>query len=176
MRTEIFNAFIVAANTVLTSEANVQAKRGQLSLARDAYITDGVTVLFSLVGDVWGIVIISLGFETAKNITARILGQEFDEFNELAQSGVGELGNVIVGQASTKLSEFGYRTQISVPTLIVGKGARISTLDIDRIVVPLQTEIGSLYLNLALRESSVNDPMKVKPIDPGHGVIPAVSI
>lgn len=171
MRTEIFNAFIAAANTVLISEANIQARRGSLSLERDAYTTDDVTVLFSLVGDVWGIAIISLSFETAKNITARILGQEFTDFDELAQSGIGELGNVIVGQASTKLAEYNYQTQISVPTLIVGKGARISTLDIDRVIIPLQTELGLLQLNLALRESSASDLTKAGP-SPSTGLMP----
>lgn len=173
MRTEIFNAFIAAAHSVLISEANLQAKRGPLSLEREAYTSDDVSVLFSLVGDVWGIAIISLSFETAKNITACILGQEFEEFNELAQSGIGELGNVIVGQSSTRLAEYGYHTQISVPTLIVGRGARISTLDIDRVVIPLQTEMGTLQLNLALRETAANDWNKASS-SLAAGVMPVV--
>lgn len=168
MRTEIFNAFIVAAGSVLSSEANVQIKRGQLGLERDSYVTDDVSVLVSLVGDVWGIAIISLSFNTAKSLVSHILGQEMDDFNELAQSGIGELGNVIVGQASTRLAEFGYKTDISVPTLIVGKGSRISTLGIDRVVVPLETELGTLRVNLALRAS---EPEKVPPT---NGATPAL--
>ncbi|NJN93728.1 MAG: chemotaxis protein CheX [Anaerolineales bacterium] len=151
MRTDIFNAFIVAAGEVLVSEANLQITRGPLTLERDAYVTKDVSVLISLVGDVWGIAVISLSFETAKAITARILDQEMTDFNELAQSGIGELGNVVVGRASTRLAEQGYRTDISVPTLIVGKGSRISTLGIDRLIVPLETELGIIRLDLALK-------------------------
>ncbi|MEW5959937.1 MAG: chemotaxis protein CheX, partial [Chloroflexota bacterium] len=132
MRTELFNAFVVAAGQVLDSELGVKISRGPLNLQRDAYVTDDITVLISLVGDVWGVAIISLSFDTAKGFISRMLGQEITDFNELAQSGIGELGNVIAGGASTKLAELGYSTQISVPTLIVGKGSHISTLDINR--------------------------------------------
>lgn len=156
MRTEILNSFIVAMGDVLVSEANVQIKRGSLSLERGSCTSNEVSVLISLVGDVWGVAIISLSFDVAKAITSRILGQEFPEFNELVQSGIGELGNVIVGHACTKLAGLGYSIDISVPTLIVGKGSHISTLGIDRIVIPLETEMGLIHLNLALREKQSN--------------------
>lgn len=171
MRTDIFNAFIVAAGEVLVSEANLQINRGPLTLERDAYVTNDVSVLISLVGDVWGIAVISLGFDTAKAITSRILDQEMNEFSELAQSGVGELGNVVVGRASTKLAEQGYRTDISVPTLIVGKGSRISTLGIDRLIVPLETELGIIRLDLALRGIEVKDAPQAKIPNSANGVV-----
>ncbi len=153
MRVELLNPFIVAAGEVLNSELDVKATRGQLRLQRDTYVSDDITVLISLVGDVWGVAIISLSFETAKAIVSHMLGETITEFNELAQSGIGELGNVITGQAATKLAQVGYKCDISVPTMIVGKGSRISTFDIDRLIVPLQTEFGILSLTLALRES-----------------------
>lgn len=153
MRVELLNPFIVAAGEVLNSELDVKATRGQLRLQRDTYVSDDITVLISLVGDVWGVAIISLSFETAKAIVSHMLGETLTEFNELAQSGIGELGNVITGQAATKLAQVGYKCDISVPTMIVGKGSRISTFDIDRLIVPLQTEFGILSLTLALREA-----------------------
>jgi chemotaxis protein CheX len=57
---------------------------------------------------------------------------------------VAELGNVITGRASVKLAEAGYEAVISPPTLLSGKGATISTLDFGRLVVPLNSECGSL--------------------------------
>ncbi len=156
MHAELFNVFIVAASEVLTSELGIHIKRGPLSLQRETYVTDEVTVLISLVGDVWGMAFYGMSFSTAIAILSRILGQEFNNFDELAQSGIGELGNVITGQASTKLAELGLTAQVSVPTLIVGKDTDISTLDIDRLVVPLETELGTIRLDLALREAQGN--------------------
>lgn len=154
MKAEIYNCFILAAGEVLKTELDVDVDRGQLSLQRNSYVTNDITVLISLVGDVSGIVFHSLEFATAKNILSVMLGQEVEHFDELAQSGIAELGNVIAGAASTKIGELGLYVNISVPTLIVGKGTTISTLDIDRLIVPLQTSAGVLRLDLAIREAA----------------------
>jgi hypothetical protein len=47
--------------------------------------------------------------------------------------------------------------------MIVGKGSRISTFDIDRLIVPLNTEYGTVSLTLALREqqSTTTAPLQV---------------
>jgi chemotaxis protein CheX len=153
MRAEVVNTFVLAAAEVLAAETSVRAKRGPLSLEREAYVSDEVTVLISLVGDVWGIVFYSMSLETARAVLSTMLGQQLGAFDELAQSGIAELANVIAGQASTRLAELGSLTQVSVPTLIVGKGSRISTLDIERLVVPLETELGAIRLDLALRDA-----------------------
>jgi chemotaxis protein CheX len=153
MRTELVNPFLLAAGEVLASEAGVKVSRGPLSLERDVYETDHVTVLVSVIGEVWGMAFYGMSQDTAKGILSRMLGQEVTAFDELAQSGIGELGNVITGKATTKLAEQGYNANISVPTLIIGKGSRISTLDIGRLVIPLQTELGVVRLDLALRDN-----------------------
>jgi chemotaxis protein CheX len=58
-----------------------------------------------------------------------MMGQEFAEFDNLAQSGIAELGNVITGAATVKLSKEGFDAEISPPTLVQGEGIQISTLD-----------------------------------------------
>jgi chemotaxis protein CheX len=167
MRVELLNPFIIAAGEVLTKELGVKAIRGQLSLQRDTYVCDDITVLISLVGDIWGVAIISMGFDTAKAVVSHMLAETITDFNELAQSGIGELGNVITGQSATRLAQSGYNADISVPTMIVGKGSRISTFDIDRLIVPLQTELGTISLTLALREGKIRNSPSVQLAMPG---------
>ncbi len=149
----LLNPFVVSAGEVLQSELGVKATRGPLRLHKDTYVTDDITVLVSVVGDAWGVVMMGLSFDTANKVVSQILGDEVPEFNELAQSGISELGNVIAGHAIAKLGAAGYHADISVPTLIVGKGSRISTFDIVRVVVPLTTTHGTITLTLAIRES-----------------------
>jgi chemotaxis protein CheX len=156
MRAELNNTFIAAAGDVLASETGLRVLRGPLSLERDAYVTGDVTVLISLVGDIGGIVFFSMALDTAKAILSTILGQTFAELNELARSGIGELANVMAGQATNRLGALGCAAQVSVPTLVVGAGSRISTLDIDRLVAHLDTELGTIRLDLALREAAAN--------------------
>jgi chemotaxis protein CheX len=151
---KFLNPFIDAASEILKAEVNLNSKHGNLTLQKSAMTADDITVLLSLVGQVQGVVLYSMSEKTAISIVSRILEQEIPEFDNLAQSGIAELGNVITGRATVKLSESGFTANISPPTLIRGKGVEISTLDFSRIVVPLMTEIGDIVVHLAIRESS----------------------
>jgi chemotaxis protein CheX len=154
MNVKFLNPFVDAASEVLESECKISVKRGSLSLQKSSLTTDDVTVLISLIGQVQGVVLYGLSQATSINLVSRVMGQPFSDFDGLAQSGVAELGNVISGQATIKLSNAGYTSTISPPTLLHGKGVTVSTLDFSRIVVPLATEFGDLTVHLALREMS----------------------
>jgi chemotaxis protein CheX len=154
MKAQILNPFLEAIHEVLSKEVQVNVKRGELSLDARSYTTEDVTALISMIGQVEGNVLLSLSQTTAKQMVGRMLGEEVSEFNELAQSGISELGNVIVGQASVRLARAGYQTNISPPALILGEGAKLSTLDYPRLVVPLATEMGMVTIHLALKEST----------------------
>jgi chemotaxis protein CheX len=152
MNVKFLNPFIEATYEVVQAETGLQITRGELSLEKSAYYTDEVTVIISLVGRVEGNVFYSLAQKTAIAMASRMLGETLAEFNNLAQSGIAELGNVITGRASVKLAEAGYDSTISPPALLLGKGAMISTLDMARLVVPLESEHGAIRIHLALRE------------------------
>ncbi|MCG3210035.1 MAG: hypothetical protein FOGNACKC_03664 [Anaerolineae bacterium] len=154
MNVQFLNPFIEAAFMVLETEVGISAKRGPLSLRRSAATADDITVLVSMVGQVNGVVLYGLSETTAIAIVSKILDQPFDEFDSLAQSGIGELGNVITGQAGKRLAEAGFDSKISPPTMVMGKGTLISTLDFERLHVPLETEIGPIQIHLALREAN----------------------
>jgi chemotaxis protein CheX len=150
---KFLNPFIEAAFAVLEMEVGTTAnERGDLSLERSACTANDITVLITMVGQVQGIVLFGINEATAMAIVTKILDQPFEEFDQLAQSGISELGNVITGQASRRLAEAGYEVKISPPSLIIGKGTLISTLDFERLLVPIKTELGALQIHLALRE------------------------
>ncbi|HPH96732.1 MAG TPA: chemotaxis protein CheX [Anaerolineaceae bacterium] len=146
--------FVEAAYEVLKAEAHITMTRGELSLEKSPYVTDDVTVLISLVGDVQGTVFYGMNAKTCVAISSAIMGEQLKELNNLAQSGIAELGNVITGRASVKLSQTGFQSTISPPTLLLAKGATISTLDFARLVVPLTSDVGNIVIHLALRESA----------------------
>lgn len=150
---KFMNPFVEAASEVLQAEVQSNVRRGTLSLQKSAFTADDITVLISLVGQVQGVVLYGMSIQTGLALVSRITDQEFTEFDNLAQSGVAEMGNVITGRATIKLSEAGYNANISPPTLIQGRGIQISTLDFSRILVPLVTDFGEIMVHLALRES-----------------------
>lgn len=164
MNVKFLNPFLDAITDVLKIEVNIAAARGPISLHKSSLTAGEVTVLISIIGQVQGVVLYGMSQATAIKIVSRIMDQEFNEFDNLAQSGIGELGNVISGKATVNLSNAGFQTTISPPTLIVGEGAQISTLDFSRIVVPMGTELGELTVHLAVREVEQTNTVNIGPL------------
>lgn len=153
MNVEILKPFAEAAAEVLAFEVKTPVKKGNLSLQKSAMTTNDITVLLNLVGEIHGVVLYCLSNTVGLKMVSKILEQDFTELDSMAQSGIAELGNVITGRAIVKISQAGYRVDISPPTVITGKAVKISTLDFARIVVPLETEMGTLEVHLAIREN-----------------------
>jgi chemotaxis protein CheX len=154
MKLEVFHPFVISAREVLSLEMHETIERGELRLENGSHMTDDVTVIISLIGMVNGTVFFSMSNEVAIQLASALMSEKFDSLDKLAQSGIAELGNVITGRASMKFAEAGYETDISTPSLIIGRGATISTLEYSRLIVPLTTSIGSITIHLALREET----------------------
>ena len=154
MNVKFLNPFVESAHDILRVEMHESVQRGELRLESGSYHTEDATVIISLVGSVDGTVFYSMSQESAIQFASALMGEKFDTLNALVQSGIAELGNVITGQASMRLAEAGFESNISTPSLIIGKGASISTLEYPRLIVPLVTSIGSLTIHLSLRENS----------------------
>ena len=151
MKVELVNPFLEAASEVLDAELGGEALRGTLRLQKTAVTTHEVTAVVGVTGTLQGLVLYSMSQATALRIVSRVMGQEFDEFDAVAQSGIGELGNVITGRAGVLLSEAGYPSNITPPALVIGEGTMITTLDLVRLVMPLETDVGPLEIQVVLR-------------------------
>jgi chemotaxis protein CheX len=152
MNVNYLNPFIEAAAEVLELEVGASITRGPIALHRSPYTARDVTVTLSLIGRVEGMVLYGLSTDTALRLVSQMMGEPIGELDELAQSGIAELGNVMTGRASVKLAQAGYDCNISTPTVILGSETRISTLDFQRLALPLQTQYGNIEIHLALRE------------------------
>ena len=151
MRVEFVNPFIKAATEVLDAELGGESQRGNLRLEKSSVTTDEVTAMVGVTGHVSGLVLYSMSQDTALGIASRMLGQALNEFDALAQSGIGELGNVITGRAGVLLADAGYRSNITPPALVIGRGTMITTLDLNRLVLPLETDVGALEIQVVLK-------------------------
>jgi chemotaxis protein CheX len=154
MRAEIINPFLQAASEVLESELGSPPQRGAIGLQRSAYTSDEVTAVVAVTGEVAGMVLFAMTESTARAMVSKMMGQDFPELDALAQSGIAEIGNVITGRASCLLSEAGFTSDLAPPMLIVGRGSMISTLDVQRLVIPMETEFGQVEIQVALKLTS----------------------
>ena len=83
--------------------------------------TPEIACIIGIVGDFRGNVIYAMDTETAKQIAGIMMGgMELEEFDEIAQSAVSELGNMLAANACTELSYVGVKVDVSTPTLMIG--------------------------------------------------------
>jgi chemotaxis protein CheX len=61
------------------------------------------------------------------------------------------MGNVITGHATTLLASMGMVCDISPPMLLMGAGSRLSTINIQRLVIPLTTQYGTMQAQVAIK-------------------------
>jgi chemotaxis protein CheX len=154
MRVQLVNCYVAAAIDVLTKETAQAVTRGGLQLEQNPYTTQDVTAMIGVSGDLAGSLYISMSEGTALGLVSQMLGQATEEFGELAQSGIAEVANVIGGTASVALADAGHVTTITPPLLLVGAGARLSSVEIQRLVVPLATSCGVINVHVALRDAA----------------------
>jgi chemotaxis protein CheX len=152
IRADFVDPFVRSAYEVLGKEANVEVTRGELGVARSAYLTRDVTILLGVTGSLRGIVFYGMSKATAIAIAERMIGEKRPEFDELSQSAIAELGNMITGRAATRLANSGFPSNLCPPGLILGKGSLFSTFDLPRLIVPFNTELGLFEVQVALAE------------------------
>ena len=71
---------------------------------------------------------------------------------EMGLSAIGEIANMITGNAATTLAELGYRCEISPPVVIEPVGSRFTTVGESQMLVSFASPIGSLTVRISLFE------------------------
>src|SRR5579859_7371383 len=150
MRAEFVNPFLQAASEVLETELGSEPTRGVIGLRRSAYTTEEVTAVVQVIGTIAGVVLYGMPEKTARAIVQHLQGSPCEEFDTFAQSGISELGNVITGRATSLLALAGFPSNLAPPLLIVGRGRMVSQNDQQRLVIPLETPLGSIHIQVVL--------------------------
>jgi len=127
VKVAFMNAFIVAARNVFSTMCGMEIERKHLYVKEDHQMLGDVSGVMGLSGEAVGCVVISLPTSLACQIVARMVGEEpGTELNEDVRDGVGEIINMIAGQAKASLVSTSYHFMISLPSVVCGKGHEIS--------------------------------------------------
>jgi chemotaxis protein CheX len=149
MQADILNAFLRAASRCLSQETHGPVRRLGLNLEDSDLLSHEVNVYVAMVGQVRGMCLVSMSLETARRLVGQMMGEELKELNEIALSALAETGNLVSGLATVELSQLGLECDITPPTLMVGKRARVSALGLPRFVIPLATPVGDVFIQVA---------------------------
>lgn len=154
MNANIINPFIDATFTFLEKAQRFKISKGRLSLVNSPVVGDEVNTILKLNGYASGQVIFSMSLNTAKKIASAMLqGLPVDELDELAQSAINEMGNIITGLASCLLTGDGLLCTITPPLLMFGKKVKTLFSDLPAIVIPINSDFGEITMLVELREA-----------------------
>lgn len=137
IKAEQLNPFLMSAKQVLQQVCQIDVQFGPIS--KDDFYVNGepLFIMLGITGEITGQVCVVMETETAKDIASRMMmGMPVAELDMMAKSALSELGNMMMGNAATLLSNSNVLIDITPPTLVFGS-ALISSPEMSVIKVPL---------------------------------------
>ena len=149
MRAEHINPFIHSVVDTFSKMLDCKASRGEISLTQRGGRKYPISGVIGLTGKAVGTVVINLSEEVAIKAASAMLMTEITELNDDVIDAVGELANMVAGQAKAELAE--YDMSVSLPNVITGEGHDINfPSKAQPITVPFKTDFGPLQLVVGL--------------------------
>lgn len=151
MDANLINPFINATTNVLGTMAFITCKAGKPYLKKDDIAKGDVTGVIGLTGDTNGTIAVTFDQGSILKIVSNMFGEEMEEINHEIADAVGELVNMISGQARRELEEIGRVFDAAIPSVISGKDhCVIHYTDGPKIAIPFTTETGSFTIEVCL--------------------------
>ena len=152
MDIKYINPFIDAVNNIFPQFGMSDIKRNSISLKGKDIKSPGVVIMLGLIGDIRGNVIYSINSKDAMSIASvMMMGANVDSFDEIAQSAVSELTNMLTATAASVFSNIGININISTPTLVYGEF--VATVSTEKtICVEMLINGISLEINIAMEK------------------------
>ncbi len=153
MNVAFINPFIESTLRSLEMMASIAAEKAGLSVKEDLITTYDISAIIGITGDTSGSIILSFPVGLACRIASNMLMEEVSTLDKSVEDAIGEIGNIVVGDARRLLIQDGFSLSISIPTVVIGKGHKISRSgDIPCIAIPFKTEFGEFEVNVGLKE------------------------
>ena len=151
MDVRYINPFIEATLHVLETMAFTKAEGGKPFLKQNQVAQGDVSGIIGLTGDVKGTISVSFTEKSILPIVSSMFGEEMNELNDDIKDAVGELTNMISGQARQKLAKINLNLKAAIPTVIMGKDHTISHITDQKIIaIPFHTDSGEFTIEVCL--------------------------
>lgn len=153
MNVEFINPFLLAAVNVLGTMTFTEATPRKPYLKKDSKPEGAVTGIISISGKTEGSLAITFSHECICHLVANMFGEEVSTINQDVKDAVGELTNMISGDARRQLAESGLSLQAGIPQVLSGPAHKVEhPLAIPAIAVPFETPGGGFTIEVCLAE------------------------
>lgn len=153
MHEKVILPFVKATIDCFATMVNVTPVKKEVTMQRPPIAQADVCSLIGLSGDAQGLVAITFSNETAIKIASQFLGENLKTLNEDTLDAVGELINIIAGNAKANLE--GLKLSISLPSVMLGENFSLSMpRNVPVVTVSFAIpEMGDLILTVSLKKN-----------------------
>lgn len=130
------NPFLISATKVMKEMCSTDVKVGKPHLKSTNFTDDTVVIMIGITGEIRGQVMVAFPDKAACNLASKMMMMPVEVLDEISQSAISELGNMIMGNAATIFSTKGIEVDIMPPTVCMGE-VSFSTAYTQNICVPL---------------------------------------
>ncbi len=151
MKAEHINPFIEASRSVFKNVANIEFGLGNIYLKTDPYDSAVIMIMIGITGVLRGKVIVSMDEHVALATVSSMMGMEVTQLDEIGQSAIMEVCNMMLGTTATILANNELIIDITPPTLLMGNNMKVFSNQEQTICVPLIREQGgTMEINITL--------------------------
>ena len=138
MDAKLVNPFIDAFTAVMPQIGFPEPKRAKVTVKQKNAVSLGVSVIVGFTKQIRGNVVYNMTEDTAKFIASTMMmGMPVETFDEMAQSAISELSNMLTAHTATNITGLGLDVDISTPSLTVGKDFEVKISDGQYLVVEM---------------------------------------
>ncbi|MBA9084483.1 chemotaxis protein CheX [Fontibacillus solani] len=152
MKAEVINPFLESARSVIEQVIQISPSTGSMGVKEVVPLRDHIWIQVGMTGHFSGMVVFGLQENVALRIVSAMMGGfVLTEMNEMGQSAISELGNMISGNASTILSNQGFAVDITPPRVITMDVIHAETGPRKALCIPLLMDgIGELDIQVMI--------------------------
>lgn len=153
MDVKLVNPFIDAFTTVLPQMGFPTPQRTGMTVNNQNAVSQGVAVIVGFTKEIRGNVVYNMSEETAKFIASTMMmGMPVESFDEMAQSAISEMSNMLTANAATNLTALGLEVDISTPSLTVGSDFQIKISNEQYLCVVMDVSGHQVEIDIAVQQ------------------------
>ena len=153
LNVDYINFFIEAVVSTFSTMVGESPVREKVMLKTEGDENFGVSGIIGLAGEASGSVVLNLNEDTARNVVGKFTGTAYQTLTSDVIDGVGELTNIIAGDAKNRLRTKGYSFDIGLPRVVAGRNyITMPTRGVPCVVVRFGSALGGLSLEVCLRK------------------------
>ncbi|SET29975.1 chemotaxis protein CheX [Natronincola peptidivorans] len=152
MKAEYINPFYKATKDVFQLMLDIDTQKGNIRMVEDMVNGKDANVALGVTGDLNGTIVFSFPKDMTLQMIKIMSGMEIDKIDSFASSALGEVANIIGGNALTALTESNYVCDLAPPQIFVGGCKSFSMANEKGLLLSLATPIGEFDINIMLKE------------------------